>query len=90
MRNAKPVNDARILEEIDALGKFLDARGAEDQVDRNLLQWALGAQKALQSVRDERQPDPMNPMRMISLLEIALDLRPRVVRLPVNPARKHK
>lgn len=73
-RKPTPVHDARIHDEIAGLDAFLDGPAP----DRRLAMYALGARQALQWVRDTRQPDPMNPLRMLSLTEYALDL-PRVV-----------
>lgn len=73
MRKPTPFTDDRIVAEIDALLAYLDAKP-----DRRLAMYAMGARQALQWVRDNRQPDPMNPARMISLLDYALDW-PRVI-----------
>jgi hypothetical protein len=73
LRKPKPVPDERIAEEIAGLDAFLNGPSSP-----KLAMYALGARHALQWVRDTRQPDPMNPLRMITLTEYALDL-PRVV-----------
>jgi hypothetical protein len=77
-RKPRPVPDERIAAEIAGLDAFLDAVTA-----RQLAMYALGARQALQWVRDTRQPDPMNPLRMIALTEFALDL-PRVIPFKVD------
>jgi len=83
MRKPHRVSDERLAEEVAALDAYL----ASVTLDRRFAMFAMGARTAIEWARDSRRADPMNPMRLLSLTEFALDL-PRVVPFTLPSTRK--